>query len=112
MGLALSLVGEPAQAAAWLEGFLQGGGLLLLHNDALWAILDDWVSGLSGEAFTPLLPLLRRTFAAFPAPERRQLGERVKRNGATHAAAIAETGVDPARADLVLPLAARLLGLA
>ena len=84
----------------------------MLHNDALWAILDDWVSGLSGEAFTPLLPLLRRTFAAFPAPERRQLGERVKRNGATRAAAIAETGVDPARADLVLPLAARLLGLA
>ena len=27
---------EPAQAAAWVEGFLRGSGLLLLHDEALW----------------------------------------------------------------------------
>lgn len=111
MGLALSLAGEPAQAAAWLEGFLHGSGLLLLHNDVLWGILDSWVSGLSNTAFTQLLPLLRRTFASFPAPERRQLGERVKQGGAGRGPATTETDVDVARADGVLPLAARLLGL-
>ncbi|MBS1223733.1 MAG: hypothetical protein H6R24_411 [Proteobacteria bacterium] len=112
MGLALSLASEPAQAAAWLEGFLHGSGLLLLHNDVLWGILDQWVAGLAAEAFPPLLPLLRRTFAHFPAPERRQLGERVKRGGAGRGRAAVEADVDAARADLVLPLAARLLGLA
>ena len=111
MGLALSPVGEPAQAAAWLEGFLHGSGLLLLHNEILWGILDAWVSSLSGEAFTQLLPLLRRTFASFPAPERRQIGERVKHGGAARTAIAAETEVDAARADRVLPVAARLLGL-
>ena len=112
MGLALSLASEPAQAAAWLEGFLHGSGLLLLHNDTLWEILDQWVSGLTGEAFTQLLPLLRRTFAHFPAPERRQLGERVKRGGAGRGPAAVEADVDVTRADWVLPLAARVLGLA
>ena len=112
MGLALSPAGEPARAAAWLEGFLHGSGLLLLHNEALWGILDDWVNGLSGEAFTQSLPLLRRTFASFPAPERRQLGERVKRGGAARTAITSETEVDVARADRVLPVAARLLGIA
>jgi hypothetical protein len=111
MGLALSLAGEPAQAAAWLEGFLHGSGLLLLHNDVLWGILDGWVAGLTGEAFAQLLPLLRRTFAGFPAPERRQLGERVKRGGAARGPAAVEADVDVARADWVLPVAARLLGL-
>ena len=52
------------QAAAWLEGFLHGSGLLLLHNETLWEILDQWVAA-DGEAFNPLLPLLRRTFAQF-----------------------------------------------
>jgi len=59
-----------------------------------------------------LLPLLRRTFAHFPAPERRQLGERVKRGGTGHGPAAVEADVDVARADWVLPLAARVLGLA
>ena len=111
-GLALAACGlEPAQAAAWLEGFLHGSGLLLLHNEMLWGILDVWVDGLSDEAFTQLLPLLRRTFSSFPAPERRQIGERVKHGGAARTAIAAETEVDAARADRVLPVAARLLGL-
>jgi hypothetical protein len=66
---------------------------------------------LTSEAFAQLLPLLRRTFAGFPAPERRQLGERVKRSGAARGPATVEADVDVERADWVLPLAARLLGL-
>ena len=112
MGLALSLAGEPIQAAAWLEGFLHGSGQLLLHHEALWEILDGWVSGLSGDAFTPLLPLLRRTFAHFPAPERRQIGERVKRGDGTRTPIATEADVDVARADRVLPILAKVLGLA
>ena len=56
--------------------------LLLLHQDTLWGILDDWVTGISAEDFGAVLPLLRRTFSAFPAPERRQMGQRVRRGKA------------------------------
>ena len=110
LGLALSTASEPPQAAAWVEGFLQGSGLLLLHDDDIWQVLDDWVSGLSDEAFTMLLPLLRRTFSNFSAPERRQMGEQVragKRSG-TDASAI---GFVHERAEASLPLIAQLLGV-
>jgi hypothetical protein len=112
LGLALSAANEPPQAAAWAEGFLKGSGLLLLYDARLWAVVDEWVTAMAGDHFTALLPLLRRTFATFPAPERRQMGERVR--GARHhsaAAAAGEAGFDAARAEAVLPLVARLLGL-
>jgi hypothetical protein len=110
MGLALSAASNPAQAAAWVEGFLRGSGLLLLHDAALWAVLDGWVTGLAGETFTGLLPLLRRTFATFAPAERRLMGEQAARGRATAPTAGARA-FDVARAEAVLPLVARLLGL-
>lgn len=111
LGLALSLANEPTQAAAWVEGFLQGSGLLLLHDDAIWQVLDDWVTSLPSDTFTALLPLLRRTFANFPAPERRQIGERVRAGSQTSSTADADADFDRDRADAALPLIAQLLGL-
>jgi hypothetical protein len=112
LGLALSTASEPAQAAAWIEGFLAGSGLLLLHNPMLWQVLDDWVTQLSSETFTAILPLLRRTFSTFTAPERRQMGERV-RQGNIHTPVFVKAGsFDSDRADTVLPLVAQLLGIA
>jgi hypothetical protein len=91
---------------------LKGSGLLLLHDDRLWQVLDSWVSDLSGEVFIQLLPLLRRTFSTFPAPERRAMGERVRRGIARPAAPVATPAeFDRARAEAALPLMARLLGL-
>ncbi|MDH2424110.1 DUF5682 family protein [Sphaerisporangium sp. TRM90804] len=70
--------GTPAvRAAAWVEGFLSGSGLLLVHDAALLGLIDTWLTGLGPEAFIDVLPLLRRTFGAFPAPERRAIGARV-----------------------------------
>jgi hypothetical protein len=114
MGLALSAVTEPAQAAAWVEGFLKGSGLALLHDDELWAVMDTWVSGLSTDTFAALLPLLRRTFSTFAPPERRQMGERVKNGPARgrQSQTAMEADFDVLRAEAVLPLIARLLGLA
>lgn len=110
LGLALSLANEPAQAAAWVEGFLQGSGLLLLHDDGIWQVLDDWVTRLNDEAFMALLPLLRRTFSNFPAPERRQMGERVR--GSHRANSVtADERFDSDRADASLPMLAQLLGI-
>ena len=114
MGLALSTATEPPQAAAWAEGFLRGSGQVLIYDEALWGVLDEWVAGLAPETFLELLPLLRRTFATFHAPERRQMGERAARGpaqivGSAHAGASEE--FDPERAARVLPLLAQILGL-
>jgi hypothetical protein len=112
LSLALSAANDPPQAAAWVEGFLKGSGLLLLHDGRLWGVIDEWVTAMPGEQFTALLPLLRRTFATFPAPERRQMGERVRGGKSRGAAGVASAaGFDAARAEAVLPLVARLLGL-
>lgn len=111
LNLALSTASEPVQAAAWIEGFLSGSGLLLLHNPALWQVLDHWVIELPTDTFITLLPLLRRTFSTFPAPELRQMGERV-RQGNESPQVLAQLGAfDCDHADAVLPLIAQLLGV-
>ncbi|MBP2705739.1 hypothetical protein JOL79_18140 [Microbispora sp. RL4-1S] len=78
MARSMSRGGPPARAAAWMEGFLSGGGLLLVHDARLLTTVDDWLTGLSPEAFVEVLPLLRRTFGAFAPAERRMIGERVR----------------------------------
>ena len=109
LSYALSQGSDPARAAAWVEGFLQGSGLLLLHDDALWQVLDDWVAALPEAEFVVTLPLLRRTFSTFAGAERRQLADRV-RHGET-ARAIAPDADGSGRGAIVLPFVAQLLGV-
>ncbi|MEW5852948.1 MAG: DUF5682 family protein [Myxococcota bacterium] len=111
LGLALSTASEPPAAAAWLDGFLRNSGVLLLHDVELWNVVDGWLHGLQPQAFTTLLPLLRRTFSTFTPPERRQMGERAKHSGPGAPRLQVVEGVDPARAELVLPVITTLLGL-
>ena len=77
----MSFAGQPAVAAAWLEGFLKGSGTILLIDEDLWSLVHNWVSELDEENFVQLLPLLRRTFAHYSAAERRKLGEKVRQGG-------------------------------
>jgi hypothetical protein len=121
MGLALSPGTPPGDAAAWIEGFVGGGGggMLLVHDERLLALVDGWLTGVPAEAFTDVLPLLRRTFAAYEAGVRRTLGELVRRGpGERTGGTPAATGVpgfatdlDAERADAVLPVVRLLLGL-
>lgn len=113
MGLACSPANEPAAVAAWIEGFLKGSGLILLHDDTLWNILDRWVTSVSSDTFVAVLPLLRRTFATFAAPERRQMGERVRGHRRQHAATDApwEATLDSEQAQAILPTIGQLLGM-
>lgn len=114
MSRALSRAAAPEAAAAWLEGFLSDGGTVLVHDDALFHLVDQWVTGLSTDHFTQTLPLVRRTFATFPAPARRQIGERVKRE--TGEASLAEPAAsvedwDMARAESLIPALGLILGI-
>lgn len=111
--LALSAANPPLQAAAWVDGFLRESGTLLLHDDALWLVIDDWVGALTEEHFTAVLPLLRRTFATFTPAERRQMGGRTigGKTGRTKKPA-RPVEFDDERATRALPVVARLLGWA
>ena len=111
LNLALSTANDPTQSANWIAGFLQGSGLLLLHDDPIWSVLDQWVTALSTEVFTSLLPLLRRTFAEFSAAERRQMGERLIQGASVPTLGVEVGELDGDRARTVLPLIAQLLGL-
>ncbi|MDO8329629.1 MAG: DUF5682 family protein [Fluviicoccus sp.] len=106
---ALSSANEIGRTAAWFEGFLAGQGLSLLHDDALWRLVDDWLAGLGEEHFVQVLPLLRRTTATFSKPERIQLAARQQGQASGAAAAKA---VDEMRAARVLPVLAQIFGVA
>ncbi|WP_449352596.1 DUF5682 family protein [Streptomyces shaanxiensis] len=122
MGLVLSPGTPPGDAAAWIEGFVgggSGGGMLLVHDERLLGLVDAWLTGVSAEAFTDVLPLLRRTFSAYEPGVRRTLGELVRRGpGQRGSAAGAGSGIpgfgpelDGERAEAVLPVVRLLLGL-
>ena len=70
---------RPAKASAWLEGFLSGSGLVLVHDERLLGIIDRWLTGLTRETFEQICPIARRTFSTFEKAERRQIGEKIKR---------------------------------
>lgn len=122
MGLALSRGTAPGDAAAWIEGFVgggSGGGMLLVHDERLLGLVDAWLTGVPAEAFTDVLPLLRRTFSAYEPGVRRTLGELVRRGPGERGTAVgAAAGIpgfapelDADRADAVLPVVRSLLGL-
>jgi hypothetical protein len=113
---ALSVGSTPTAKAAWIEGFLAGGGLLLVHDATLLATLDAWLTGLRPEEFVDVLPLLRRTFGEFEVAERRQLGQQLRRLDGSGTAVGARSSsdwsdVDDARAAPAVATVARLLGL-
>lgn len=122
MGLVLSPGTPPSDAAAWIEGFVGGGGgggMLLVHDERLLGLVDAWLTGVPAEAFTDVLPLLRRTFSAYEPGVRRTIGELVRREPGDRLRGPGRTGGTPGfgaepdagRADAVLPVLRLLLGL-
>ncbi|MBF6327201.1 hypothetical protein IU452_01580 [Nocardia transvalensis] len=80
LSAALSIGRTPAEKAAWIDGYLGGRGLLLVHDRDLLRRIDEWLCGLDEDQFVTTLPLLRRTFGAFESGERQAIAHAV-RNG-------------------------------
>jgi hypothetical protein len=112
LSLHMSRASDPSQTAAWLDGFLRGSGQVLVYDDGLWTLVDDWLGGLREEDFEGLLPMLRRTFSSFSEPERRGMGERARatsRQGGQHVTG--ELSFDAGRMAQVEPVLRLILGL-
>jgi hypothetical protein len=111
---ALSRTANTAESASWLEGFLKGSGTILIIDNRLWTLVDQWVKNLNEADFIALLPLMRRTFSQFSHAERRKIGEKAKK-GITDSAAVAIAPAaaiaDAARAMKAIPVVAQLLGI-
>lgn len=116
LGLNLSTGSDAQNAAQWLDGFLNRNAAVLLHNDDLWSLIDEWLCSLHQEHFIAILPLIRRTFSEFEPADRRDLGTKAKnaphKKAHKHSDKIQpENQWDEARVQRVLPTIAALLGL-
>ncbi|MCP4438177.1 MAG: hypothetical protein GY810_04465 [Aureispira sp.] len=109
MSFALSKGADIQRSAGWIEGFLHGSGLLLIHNPVLWNIVDQWVSSLGSEDFQRLLPVLRRTFSSFPPPEREKMLQ-LAQNGTVTTALASTSYLNQERVKKVVPMLNLLLG--
>ncbi|NMN05866.1 MULTISPECIES: DUF5682 family protein [unclassified Novosphingobium] len=87
-----------AEAAGFFEGFFDGMGQRLIHDDPLRDAVDAWISALEEEAFVASLPLLRRVFSRLDKAERRRLAD----------AALGRDDVGGGRLYRLLPAAATL----
>ena len=73
LGRMLSPGTTVADAAGFFEGFLEGVGRRLIHDEPLRVAVDAWLTGLDEEAFVANLPLFRRVFSTLDPSERRRL---------------------------------------
>jgi hypothetical protein len=116
-GSALSAGVPPVAKGAWAEGFLAGGGLLLVHDRDLLGVIDSWLGTLDADDFMLVLPLLRRTFGEFDSAEREGIGRAVRRargasgdSGPASGAAAEDGDVDAGRAAGAVRTVAAILG--
>ena len=116
----LSSGAPPLDAAHWLDGFLNRNAMVLLHDETVWGLVDAWLESLTDAHFMQVVPLVRRSFAAFSASERHDLGQRARRgrqsglgtpSADTGSMAGTGTDVDADRAALAIPLLRLILGI-
>ncbi|WP_062995288.1 DUF5682 family protein [Nocardia mikamii] len=109
LSAALSIGHSPAEKAAWIDGFLGGRGLLLVHDRDLLRRIDSWLRELDEEQFVATLPLLRRTFGAFEAGERQAIARAVRDGTSVAASQRDRSEPDAARGILALHAATEIL---
>lgn len=103
---------QPKESGAFLEGFLRGGSEVLLQDQQLLQLLDEWLCELSETDFTESLPLLRRSMSSFDSVARRRVLEKVQQGRQKSTSAGSQTSADSNPAfEAALPLLYKILGL-
>lgn len=106
---ALSVNNEPSASANWLEGFLKDAATVLILDDVIWAVVNEWLQSLDDAMFLQVVPLLRRTFTNFSNIEKRKIAGRAKQ-GQSGTSIPQTTDIDHQRAAQVLPMLELLMG--
>ncbi|MCM6775761.1 DUF5682 family protein [Nocardia sp. CDC159] len=109
LAAALSIGHTPAEKAAWIDGFIGGRGLLLVHDRELLRLIDTWLRDLDEDQFTATLPLLRRTFGTFESGERQAIAQSLGRN---HTAPHPTAALDTTRGTTALHALTQILAVA
>lgn len=102
----------PMRAGAFLENFLSGSSEVLLQDEPLLQLLDEWICELNEDDFVESLPILRRSFSGFDTVARRRLMERIARGAleSTNVGAISRDNSSEAF-ERALPLLYKILGI-
>ena len=108
---ALSHGNEPSYSAAWLEGFLKDAATILILDDDIWNITNNWIASIDAETFVQVVPLLRRTFAVYNAVEKSKIAQKVKYQYTSTPKSVTSSVIDTERAKRVLPVLEKLFGL-
>jgi len=107
----LSQGNEVEHEANWIQGLLEGAGLLLIHHDRLWMLVDEWLRGIQAERFLELLPILRRAFSSFESGEIKQLLSKSSSLQSQQAKVNMEQAFNAERAEMALVRVSELLGI-
>ncbi|MEK7434777.1 MAG: DUF5682 family protein [Cyanobacteriota bacterium] len=104
MSFALSIGKDVTDASAWLEGFLKGSGVILIHNQKLLSLIDNWLVRINSDVFVEILPILRRNFANFSNAEKRQIGESLINKKPDFSENNLDTSFSHGQAEKVIPI--------
>jgi len=105
------IVGEtPARAGAYVEAFLTGSAEVLIQDQALLFLIDEWLCALDDEVFVESLPLLRRALSGFDTVGRKRMMERIA-GGRREPVAVEAVVEDNPAFERALPLLRQILGM-
>ncbi|MBB2709136.1 DUF5682 family protein (plasmid) [Rhizobium sophoriradicis] len=105
------IVGEsPARAGAFIEAFISGSAEVLIQDQRLLFLIDEWLCGLDEEVFVESLPLFRRALTGFDAVGRKRIMERIA-GGKTERSAAPDLIEDNPAFERALPLLKTILGI-
>lgn len=103
--------GDPKRSGIFLEGFLSSGPEVMLQDQPLLHLIDDWLCSLHEEDFVESLPLLRRSLSGFDTVSRRRLLEKVRQGKRETVEAEHVSGNDSPAFQQALPLLYQILGM-
>ena len=107
MSYHLSVGSEVIDQALWIEGFLYGSAMILIHHFPFWKIVDDWIDEVEESHFLEIVPVLRRTFSQFSPAEKRKLAL-YARNGRTEKI-VENRSFDQQRIRVIMPILKKIL---
>ncbi|PCK86914.1 hypothetical protein CPT32_10900 [Rhizobium sophoriradicis] len=105
------IVGEsPTRAGAFIEAFISGSAEVLIQDQTLLFLIDEWLCGLDEEVFVESLPLFRRALTGFDAVGRKRIMERIA-GGRKERSAAPDVIEDNPAFERALPLLKTILGM-